>query len=180
MADPRLVHVVAMARNRVIGRDGEMPWRLPRDLQWFKACTLGKPVIMGRKTFQSIGRPLPRRMNIVVSRDPAFRPRDVFTAQTIEDAIEKARAHPFADDILPEICIIGGGEIYRQTHGLVSRLYLTEIEAEIEGDTVYPDFDPEDWRCEIVAETPADARNSQACRFMIFDRLGGSVNDAEG
>ncbi len=179
MADPRLVHVVAMARNRVIGRDGAMPWRLPRDLKWFKDRTLGKPVIMGRKTFQSIGRPLPRRLNIVVSGDPAFRPRNIFTAQTIEDAIEKAQAHPFADDVLSEICIIGGGEIYRQTHSLVSRLYLTEIEAEIDGDTVYPDFDSGLWQREIVEETPADDRNSHACRFVVLDRLGEAVNKAE-
>ncbi len=139
-----LSHVVACTENGVIGKDGGMPWHLPDELKRFKNITMGKILVMGRKTYESIGRPLPGRYTIVVSRKENVLPRIVTPAASLEEALRHAR------EIAPawnnEICVVGGGEIYRQTKDLVDLIYLTRIKAEIEGDTFYPldvlkDFD---------------------------------------
>lgn len=133
---PILSHVVACSDNGIIGRDGGMPWHLPDELRRFKAITMGKVLVMGRKTFDSIGRPLAGRYSIVVSRSKEMLPRIVTPATSLEAALEHARE--IAPNWGNEICIIGGGEIYRQTIDIVQKIYLTRIHQEITGDTSYP------------------------------------------
>jgi dihydrofolate reductase len=161
--------VVAAARNGVIGRDGGLPWRLSSDLRRFKANTIGRPVIMGRKTFQSIGKPLPGRDNIVVTRDAGFAPDGVFTAPDIGAAIELGRAKA-KEAGATEICIIGGGELYRQTIDLADRLVVTFVEAAIEGDTKFPEIDSVLWK-EISSDShPAGEKDSHATRHVVYER----------
>lgn len=161
--------VVAAARNGVIGKDGGLPWRLSSDLKRFKANTIGRPVIMGRKTFQSIGRPLAGRDNIVVTRDPNFAPDGVLTAREIGSAIELGKVKAEEAGIA-EICVIGGGEIYRQTFDLADRLVVTFVEADIEGDTRFPEIDSDIWR-EVSSEFhPAGEKDSHATRHVVYER----------
>ncbi|MCB1813703.1 MAG: dihydrofolate reductase, partial [Candidatus Competibacteraceae bacterium] len=138
-----LALVVAMTQNRVIGRANTMPWHLPSELQFFKQITLGKPIIMGRKTHQSIGRVLPGRQNIVVSRnaDLQLAPGCILVA-SLEDALRTAR---LAAGSTGEIMLIGGAELYRQGLPLADRIYLTRVEAEIEGDTFFPELPAAQW-----------------------------------
>ncbi|QND86801.1 Dihydrofolate reductase [Chromobacterium vaccinii] len=136
---PTLTLVAAMAANRTIGIDNQLPWRLPEDLKHFKATTLGKPVIMGRKTWDSIGRPLPGRRNIVVTRQADWRADGAETAHSLEEALALAGA-------VDEACLIGGADLYRQALALADRLCLTEIARDYDGDAHFPVFDPDDWR----------------------------------
>ncbi|MEN1727705.1 MAG: type 3 dihydrofolate reductase [Pseudomonadota bacterium] len=160
---PPITLVAAMSRNRVIGRDGDMPWHLPADLKHFKAVTLGFPVIMGRRTFESIGRALPGRLNVVVSRATPELPDGVLLAHGLESAIEACAE-------AEQIMVIGGGEIYRQALPLAERLELTLIDAEIDGDTHFPEFSLHDWHLRRLQARPADERNSHALRFATFER----------
>jgi dihydrofolate reductase len=161
--------VVAAARNGVIGKDGGLPWRLSSDLKRFKANTIDRPVIMGRKTFQSIGKPLPGRDNIVVTRDPSFAPEGIFIAADIGSAIKLAKAK--ANEAgASEICVIGGGEIYRQTFDLADRLVVTFVEADIDGDTMFPTIESEIWE-EVSSEFhPAGEKDSHETRHVVFER----------
>ncbi|AVG16019.1 diacylglycerol kinase [Chromobacterium vaccinii] len=136
---PMLTLVAAMAANRTIGVDNQLPWRLPEDLKHFKATTLGKPVIMGRKTWDSIGRPLPGRRNIVVTRQADWRADGAEAAHSLEEALALAGA-------VEEACLIGGADLYRQALALADRLCLTEIARDYDGDAHFPVFDPDDWR----------------------------------
>ncbi|GGB36907.1 dihydrofolate reductase [Roseibium aquae] len=143
-----MVHIfliAAVARNGIIGADNDMPWQLPSDLKHFKASTLGKPMIMGRKTFLSFGgKPLPGRPHVVVSRDPDYAPGGVETAQSLSAALERATA--LASDLgVNEVAVIGGGQIYAQAMNLAHRLEITEVDAEPSGDTRFPDVSPETW-----------------------------------
>jgi dihydrofolate reductase len=157
-----------MARNRVIGRTNALPWRLPADLQRFKTLTTGHPVLMGRKTFESLGRPLPNRTNIVVSRDPDYAPTGCLVAHSLEAALDLATQHLAPDS--PEAFVIGGENLYRQTLGLADRLYVTLVEAEVAGDAWFPEFEWSAWR-EIERRTmPADAKNPHACTFLTLER----------
>ncbi|MBC7662161.1 MAG: dihydrofolate reductase [Chitinophagaceae bacterium] len=140
-----LSQVVACSENGIIGREGTMPWHLPDELKRFKAITMGKVLIMGRKTFESIGRPLPGRYSIVVSRTKEMLPRIVTAATSLESALRLARE--VAPQWGQEICIIGGGEIYRQTLDLVDKIYLTRIHQTIDGDTHYPLAGLKDFDC---------------------------------
>jgi dihydrofolate reductase len=167
---PRLVLVAAVAENGVIGRDGDMPWRLPGDLKHFKALTLGKPVIMGRRTFDSIGRrPLPGRPNIVLTRDPAFRAEGVRVASSIETAlgIAKEEAARLNAD---EIAVIGGSTLYAETLPRADRLYLTEVHASPEGTVRFPDFDRGEWR-EISREPQQAPGETYRYSFVTLERL---------
>jgi dihydrofolate reductase len=139
-----LVLVVARADNGVIGRDGGLPWRLPEDLKRFKRLTIGKPVLMGRKTFDSIGRPLPGRHNIVLTRDPAWRAEGVTVVPNLAEAIAAAGLDPRAR--ADAIMVIGGAEIYAQALPSATRIELTEVHAVPDGDTRLPAFDPARWR----------------------------------
>ena len=162
-----LAMIWAMARNRAIGKDGGLPWRLPEDLKRFKAITLGKPMIMGRKTFDSIGRALPGRRTIVVTRDPSWAAPGVETAGSLDAALSLAAAG--APD---EIVIAGGGEIYAQALPRADRLRLTLVDLAPEGDARFPDFDPADWR-ETAREAHPAADARPAFDFVDYARVGG-------
>ena len=149
-----LVLVVARARNGVIGNDGAMPWHLPDDLRRFKRMTVGKPVIMGRKTFESIGKPLPGRQNIVLTRDAGWRADGVTVAANLAEAVAAAGLDPRAR--ADGIMVIGGAQIYAEALPSATRIELTEIDAQPAGDTFLPAFDPARWR-EVAREThPAE------------------------
>ncbi|MGV6801623.1 MAG: dihydrofolate reductase [bacterium] len=161
--------VVAMSENNCIGRDGGLPWRLSDDLKWFKKVTLGKPIIMGRVTFDSIGKALPGRDNIVVTRNTDFQATEVTVANDIEDAIAIGEAFALARHS-NEICIIGGGKIYQETLPLVSKLYLTKVATTIEGDTFFPNLVEEEWPCEVVSRIAPNEKNDFAAEIQIRRR----------
>ncbi|APZ43695.1 type 3 dihydrofolate reductase [Acidihalobacter ferrooxydans] len=154
--------IAAVARNGVIGLDNELPWRLPDELKRFKAITLGKPIVMGRKTYASIGRPLPGRENRVVSRSPGLEIEGCRVFARLEDAL----AGP--ED---EVMVIGGAQIYAAALPLAQRLYLTAVDAEVEGDARFPEIDPKTWR-ELSREPhPADERHAHAFVFRVLERV---------
>ena len=168
--------IAAMAENRVIGRDNQLPWRLPADLRHFRALTIGKPVIMGRKTFESIGRPLPGRDSIVVTRQAAFRPAGAFTAPDLAGALELAAEKARARGAL-EIMIAGGAQIYAQALPLCDRLYITEVDLEPDGDAWFPILPAGEWRevrrdshSEPQAEGPPISYDT-----VVFERLSGPI-----
>ena len=146
-----LAVICAMSENRIIGRGNELPWHLPGDLKYFKQTTLGSPIIMGRKTWESIGRPLPGRSNIVVSRNNQLTIEQVQTADSLTGAIKLAREIAVPDNV-SEVFVIGGAELYKEAFPLADRLYLTRVHAEIEGDTYLEGFKEKDW-IEISRET---------------------------
>lgn len=154
--------VVAMDRNGLIGRDGDLPWRLPNDLKHFKRLTVGKTVLMGRKTWISLGRPLPDRDNWVLTRDPQFAAEGCRVFHRLEDALA---AH--AGD---ELMVIGGAELYRQTLPLAQRLYVTEVDARLEGDTHFPALDATQWRQVSDESHAADDRHAYAYSFKLLER----------
>ncbi len=154
--------IAALAADRVIGMENAMPWNLPADLAWFKRNTLNKPVIMGRLTWESIGRPLPNRLNIVVSSQPG-NAEGVTWVSSIEEAINAAGD-------AEEIMVIGGGRIYAQLLNRADRLYLTHIDAEVEGDTHFPDYEPDEWESSFSEFHDADEKNSHSYCFEILDR----------
>jgi dihydrofolate reductase len=156
--------IVAMSENRVIGRAGGLPWRLSADLRRFKRLTMGHHIIMGRKTYESIGRPLPGRTSVVVTRDGDYRPEQVLIAHSIEDAKRLAAG----DD---EVFFIGGGEIYRQVLPEVDRIYMTAVRADIAGDTFFPDMDHSDWRLVETVQGQVDERNEYQHAFLTYDRV---------
>jgi len=158
--------IAAMAKNRVIGKDNDMPWHLPADFAWFKRSTLGKPVVMGRKTYQSIGRPLPGRQNIVISRDPSLSIDGVETVTSIEQALALV-AH------VEEVMIIGGGSIYRECLPKADSLYLTYIDADIDGDTQFPDWG-EGWSSSHSEHFKADEKNAYDMEFVVLERSAKS------
>jgi dihydrofolate reductase len=158
--------IVAAAKNRVIGKDNEIPWYLPADLAYFKKCTLEHHVIMGRNSFRSIGRPLPKRTNIVITRDPYFTAEGILVAHSVEEALGIA-----FDRGETEAFIIGGGEIYRQSADLWDRLYLTEVDLEPEGDVYFPEIDPEEWNEVWREEHAADAKNEWSYTFRKLERI---------
>ncbi|CDH02890.1 type 3 dihydrofolate reductase [Xenorhabdus bovienii] len=154
--------IAAMAMDRVIGMENAMPWTLPGDLAWFKRNTLGKPVVMGRVTYESIGRPLPGRLNIVISSQPA-RDNSATWVRTIEEALAAA------GDV-DEIMVMGGGKIYEQFIPLAHRMYLTHIDAEVIGDTHFPDYAPDEWNSVFTEYHDADEHNSHGYCFEILER----------
>jgi len=165
---PTLALIWAMARNRVIGRNNTLPWRLPADLRHFRIITTGHPVVMGRKTFESLGRPLPGRTNIVLTRDPAYSPKDCLVAHTIDEALALAARHVTAN--APLFFVIGGEDLYRQTLPIADRLYITLVDAEIDGDAFFPDIPLADWE-ETEREThAADDKNPYSYTFLTLQR----------
>ena len=166
--EPKIVLVAAHAKNRVIGLDGDMPWRLPSDLKHFKSATLGAPVIMGRKTYLSIGKPLPGRANIVVSRS-GFSAEGVETVSSLEAAIERARDHARKSGAA-QVSVIGGGEIYALAIGLADELLLTEVDAHIEGDTVFPAIDSDLWQKVRLSDPVKSEKDSHSMRFALWRR----------
>ena len=163
---PSLTLIAALARNRVIGRDNRLPWRLPADLRFFKHITQGKPLLMGRRTWESIGRPLPGRRMIVLSRDPAYHAPGCAIARSLEEALAQTGA---ADELM----VIGGAALYQQTLPLVERLYLTRIDADVAGDVRFPEWDEQDWRLAWEEAHPADADHAWPYRFQRWERASG-------
>jgi dihydrofolate reductase len=155
--------IAAMAENRVIGRENSLPWHLPNDLKHFKRLTSGHAIIMGRKNYESIGRPLPERTNIVVTRTPHYPAPGCTVVHSIDDALIAA-----GND--PEVFIIGGAELYAQTLGRARRLYLTEIHAHVPGDTYFPAFDLNTWHEQSRAKHEADATHPFAYSFVTLER----------
>lgn len=160
---PPLALIAARARNGVIGLDNRMPWYLPEDLAYFKRVTLGKPVVMGRKTFESIGRPLPGRLNIVVTRNPDWQAAGVQVAHSLDAALALAAAAA-----PEEIMLIGGAELYRQALPQADVLYLTEIDAEFAGDAFFPEVDLARWR---IDREEAGQRDSDGLRWRFVRYL---------
>ncbi len=158
--------IAAVARNGVIGRNNQIPWRLPADLAYFKRVTTGHCILMGRNSFQSIGRPLPGRTNIVITRDPAFCAEEVLVAHSVEQALQMAR-----EGGETEAFIIGGGEIYRESLPLWDRLYLTEVDITPEGDVFFPPLNDGAWR-EVWREAhEPDAKNPYRYTFRVLERI---------
>jgi dihydrofolate reductase len=154
--------IAAVARNGVIGKGGRLPWRLPEDLAFFKRVTMGHPVIMGRRTMESIGKPLSGRKNIVLSRDPGFNPEGWIAARTAEEALEISGGG--------EVFVVGGASVYGLFFPMAARLYITHIDADFQGDAVFPAFDEREWR--VVRSEPGivDAKNAVPHRFVVYER----------
>ena len=161
---PCIALIAAVGERGEIGVKNRLPWRLPADMAWFRRHTLGKPVIMGRRTFQSLGRPLPERHNIVLSRDPDFQPPGVSVAADWQTALRLAGE-------VPEVMVIGGERLYRQTLPLAQRLYLTRVAVTVpEADAFFPEFDPAEWETRLDEPHPADSANPHPYRFTILER----------
>jgi dihydrofolate reductase len=155
--------VVAVARNGVIGRDNQLPWKLPDDLAYFKRVTMGHPIVMGRRTWESIGKPLAGRKNIVVTHQPDYRAPGCTVVHSLEEAWKAAGD---AD----EVCVIGGTTLFEESLPLADRIHLTEVEAEVEGDTFFPPFDRGEWDEREVERHPADARHAYPFRILVLER----------
>lgn len=155
--------IVAMSRNRAIGRNGKLPWRISADLKNFKAITMGKPVIMGRKTHDSIGRVLPGRENVIISRDKNYQVKDCTVLHSLDCVYAKFNS-------TDEIIIMGGADLYAQTLAKANRIYLTEVHAEVEGDAYFPEFDREVWEETERQDFKADAKNEYDYSFVVLER----------
>ena len=155
----RITLVVAMADNRAIGLDGQMPWHLPRELRHFKETTMGHPIVMGRKTHESIGRPLPGRQNIVISRDVAYQAAGCDTAGSLEEAVSKAEGD--------EVMVIGGGQIYAAALPFADRMVITRVACSPEADTWFPPWDPAEWR--ETGRRAEQADESNPLDYVVID-----------
>ncbi len=162
---------VAIAENGVIGRENGLPWKLSTDLRRFKATTMGKPIIMGRKTWESFPkRPLPGRLNIVVTRDRDFRAEGAEVVHSLEDGVKLATVRGRCMAGADEICVVGGGEIYRQAMPMADRLCITHILESVDGDTRFPWIDPAIWKVVSEEEFPAGEKDTHATRYTVYDR----------
>ena len=165
---------VAIAENGVIGRDGGLPWRLSTDLRRFKADTMGKPIVMGRKTWESFPKkPLPGRRNIVITRDPAYRAEGADVVCSLDEALALARRREGDMASAEEICVIGGAEIFALALPLANRLHVTHVLASVEGDVFFPAIDPDRWRIVREQDIPASERDSFATRYVVYERRRG-------
>lgn len=165
--EPIISAIVAMSENHVIGVDNQLPWHLPSDLQHFKSLTTGHPILMGRKTYESIGRPLPNRTNIVITRDASFSAPGCVVVTSIGEAIAHAKAKNS-----PEIFIIGGAEVYKQLLPVIQRIYLTVVHDEFEGDAFFPDLDSRVWKQVKREAHEADDKNEFPFSFITLERKG--------
>ena len=161
--------VVAVTRNSVIGREGGLPWRLSTDLKRFKALTTGKPVVMGRVCYDSIGRPLPGRPNILITRNPDFAPDGVIVCHSLEEGMARATEEAARLGV-DEICVIGGGVVYREAMEMATVLFVTHIDSDIDGDTVFPKIDPRIWEAIASEAVPAGDRDDYPTRFVTYRR----------
>lgn len=165
----KIAMIAAMAQNGVIGRDNQLPWHLPNDLKFFKASTMGKPIIMGRKTYESIGRPLPGRANIVVTRDVGYRSEGISVVSSIEEALKFATGIAERDGVA-EVMVIGGSQLYEQLLPRADRLYITHVHAAVDGDTCFPEFDLGAWREEHREDYTATDSNPYDYSFVTYSR----------
>lgn len=157
--------IVAKAKNNVIGKDNDIPWYLPADLKYFKKTTLNHHIIMGRKCFQSIGKPLPKRTNIIITRNPFYIVSNCYMANSVEEALEIAH-----DNGEEEAIIIGGGEIYRLSEPLWDKLYVTEVDATIDGDIFFPKIDLNKWNLVSEKMFKKDAKNEYDYSFLKYEK----------
>lgn len=155
--------IAAMDKKHVMGYQNKLPWHLPADLQHFKNLTLGKPIVMGRKTFESIGKPLPGRQNIILTHNHNFQAPGCTLVSSLESALAEASS-------TQEIMIIGGGELFRSTLPLSNRMYLTIIDHEFKGDTYFPEWNNEEWVTTSSEQHPADEKNPYAYEFLTLER----------
>lgn len=165
----RLALIWAMARNRVIGRHNALPWYLPEDLRYFKQVTMGKPIIMGRRTWESIGRPLPGRTNIVISRDPEFCAEGAKVVQSLEAAIALAE-HVTVIDGGDEAIVMGGAQIYEMALPMADRLYMTQVHADVDGDVTFPEFELAAWHELGREDFSASGANPYDYSFVVLER----------
>ncbi len=166
----KLSLIVAVAENGVIGKDNGLPWKISSDLKYFKERTLGKPVIMGRKTFQSIGRPLPGRVNIVITRDASFATDGVITALSLDMALDVGKNLALTKGV-EEVMVIGGAQIYNLTLPDADRLYLTRVHGEVDGDTRFPPLNPDDWLEASSERHAASEKDSHDYSLIVLDRI---------
>jgi dihydrofolate reductase len=157
--------IVAAAENNAIGKNNQLLWHLPNDLKFFKNTTWGMPVIMGRKTFEAVNKPLPGRFNIVITRQADWKADGVITAIDLQDALNKAAATN-----CNEIFVIGGGEIYKQSMEMADKIYMTRVHAALEGDTFFPAIDETQWKIDSLQEFPADEKHAFAYSFQAWIR----------
>lgn len=162
-AAPLVTLVVAASENGVIGNRNQLPWRLPADLKHFKSVTMGKPMLMGRKTFESIGKALPGRRSLVLTRDQNFRVDGAERVGSIEEALERVRGEP-------ELVVIGGEEVFRACLPHAQRMHFTRVHASLVGDTRFPPFDWNEWHCVERTTHPADEKNAYAMTFFLLER----------
>lgn len=161
----------AVAADNVIGQNNGMPWRLSSDLKRFKADTMGKPVVMGRKTFESVGKPLAGRLNIVVTRDREWRMEGVEVVHSLGDALALARIRGRCQVGANEICVIGGGQIYEQAMPAADRLHITHVLAAVDGDAHFPPIDPAVWQATTETSVPAGPKDDFATRHVVYRRM---------
>jgi dihydrofolate reductase len=166
VSQPEITLVVAVADNGVIGAEGGMPWHLPADLKHFKQLTLGKPVLMGRLTWEAIGKPLPGRLNLVLTRDTSWAAEGAVRVRSLDEALKLSH-----EAGATELMVIGGAVVYREALPLATRIHLTRIHAEPWGDTLFPDLEPGDWREVARSERLADERNSSDLTFITLERV---------
>ncbi len=159
--------IAAVAENRVIGANGKIPWRIPSDFAWFKRTTLGKPLIMGRTTFEGLGKPLPGRTNIVVSRNPAYAAEGAIVVGDVGEALRRARAIA-AETGADEVMVGGGAQIYADTIEGADRLYISHVALSPKGDALFPVIDPAVWEVVATPEVPLDARDTAAFRVNVY------------
>ena len=162
--------IVATADNNIIGKDNTMPWHLPADLAYFKKMTLGKPIIMGRKTYESIGRPLPGRRNIVISRDESYVAEGIDTVTSVEHALALVDGSG-GSQAVKEIMVIGGGAIYKHCLPNADRLYVTHIKAKVDGDTQFPNYDNASWQKTSSELRSSDEKNAYDLNFCVYERI---------
>jgi len=165
----KIVLIAAFAQNRVVGINNTLPWHLPEDLKYFKRTTSGKAIIMGRKTYDSIGRPLPNRTNIVISRNSDFHAEGVRVVASLEAAIELAKEVNFINDV-QEVMVIGGASIYEAALPIADRLYLTHVHAEIEGDAYFPEVNFKQWVEVSREDYQASDKNPYDYSFVVYDK----------
>ena len=166
---PKITLIVAAAENDVIGRGGQLPWRISSDLRLFRRLTMGKPIIMGRKTFQSIGKPLDGRDNIVVTRDPQFAAQGTIVTASLQAALEQGRVSAQASGV-DEVMVIGGAEIFRDTIPQADRIYLTRVHGSPEGDTFLPPIDQGEWQEVSREPLPRTEADEFACTLIVLER----------
>jgi len=165
----KIAMIAAVGSNGVIGAGNAMPWRLPSDFAHFKRTTMGKPLIMGRKTFESIGKALPGRVNIVVTRQKGYQPDGVLVIDSLDAAIDHARTIAEAEGV-DEVFIGGGGELYREAMPLADRLYITEVDLAPQGDTVFPAIDHSVWVVVDEPEVPLTGKDTASFRVKVYER----------
>lgn len=164
-----LALIVAVAENGVIGRNNALPWHLPGDLQYFRRITMGKPIIMGRRTFDSIGKPLPGRANIVITRSDSFAAEGIQVVHSLDEACALAEDIALIDGA-EEVVVMGGAAIYREALPRATRIYLTRVHAEVPGDVYLPDLDLSDWREVSRERVEAEAPNPYDYSFLVYER----------